>query len=614
VARDALMWRTIWWHTYYLYLPEPMKSGRYTVSVRSINPPFKRQATLDYNDRNTSSKVIKVNQLAYSSRSTRRYAYLGWWAGDAGKIDYAALRTFEVIDEARNRTVHTGHIALRGIDDPMSGEDVYEMDISKLPQGRYHIYIPGLARSDTFTIGGEGLRDLYYHTMRAFFHQRCGQEFRAPWTTFSKPACHVEVAKSGRLVTGPGCIHCLWKNVEPYVVGPNEPVKHFRGGYHDAADFDTFAYHLPATAQTLEAYEMYSSAFTDGDLNIPESGNNKPDVLDEAAWGLLFLIENQNPDGSVPLGRGNECDAFKQNTNGQYPPFGVLPPWRDSTATFAAVAAQFARLIKPYDPQSAQRHVAAARSAYEWSKTNIDRPGDPKKDIPSRKARLSWAACELFAATEEATYNQDIKDLYNDKDRGVQYWWARPLRWWAYLTCNHPEVDEQICAWMRTQIIADADKVLEKMETVAYRHGAGPRTGGWGSMLPALQAQSLLPAYSLTHDQEYLDAASLHADFQLGCNPLSKTFITGMGYRHPNRPEIAWYLYEDPDLSGPTVKGLTMYTLGPPIKSWYPITPPWRSHRDLWGNGAEIWSEFTVHQTIGPTAMLFESLYALEDR
>jgi len=167
---------------------------------------------------------------------------------------------------------------------------------------------------------------------------------------------------------------------------------------------------------------------------------------------------------------------------------------------------------------------------------------------------------------------------------------------------------------MRTQILANADKILEKMETVAYRHGAGPRTGGWGSMLPALPAELLLLAYFLTHQQKYLDAVGLHADFQLGCNPLSKTFITGMGYRHPNRPEIAWYLYEGPDLSGQTVKGLTMYTLGPPIKSWYPVTPPWRSHRDLWGNGAEIWSEFTVHQTIGPTAMLFQCLHALENR
>jgi hypothetical protein len=30
----------------------------------------------------------------------------------------------------------------------------------------------------------------------------------------------------------------------------------------------------------------------------------------------------------------------------------------------------------------------------------------------------------------------------------------------------------------------------------------------------------------------------------------------------------------------------------------------------VWGNGAEIWSESTIHQTIGPTAMMFQVLYA----
>ena len=40
--------------------------------------------------------------------------------------------------------------------------------------------------------------------MRAFFHQRCGQEFREPWTWVKKPACHTACWESGRLVNGGG--------------------------------------------------------------------------------------------------------------------------------------------------------------------------------------------------------------------------------------------------------------------------------------------------------------------------------------------------------------------------------------------------------------------------
>ena len=126
--------------------------------------------------------------------------------------------------------------------------------------------------------------------------------------------------------------------------------------------------------------------------------------------------------------------------------------------------------------------------------------------------------------------------------------------------------------------------------------------------------------------QERLDAACFNADWHLGANPLSKTLLTNMGYRHPRRPEISWFLYEEPerDMSGETVKGIAIYGIGPPLRS-YPAHPGdpakgiaktgwplWRSWRDVWNNFAEIYSEFTVPQTCGPAAMLYATLYAME--
>jgi len=611
VAPGPMAWKVIWWHTYYLYLSRPMAPGHtYTVKVAGIDEPFRREAAISYDDAKTPTKVIKINQVAYSSKSRRRYAYLGWWAGDQGKVDYAAFQRFAAVDGKTGESVLAGDIKLRKAGDELAGEDVYEMDISALPAGTYHIHVPGLGRSETFRVGGEGMRELYYHTMRAFFHQRCGQEFRQPWTWVTKPACHVEVWESGHLVAGPGAIYCLWKRVKPHKPKPGETKRSFRGGYHDAADFDTFAYHLPATAQTLAAFEMSPAAFRDRDLNLPESGNGIPDVLDEAAWGLRFFVENQDANGAVPLGRGNECDAFKQNTGGKMTPYGVLPPARNSTAMFAAVAAQFARLGKPFDAAAAERHLAAARKAYDWAREH-DSDVRGTKQASQRLPTLAWAAAELLAATGEARYNDDYHRRV--KDRSVRYWWAQHLRAWPYLRTDRPGADKAVQASLRAALVAAADKQLETMETVAYRHAAGPRVGGWGSLVPAQQAETLLRAWAVTGQQKYFAAASLHADFQLGCNPMSKTFLTGMGYRHPNRPEISWFLYEGTaEMTGRTVEGLTMYTLGPPLKFWYPPHPAWRSHRDVWGNGAEIWSEFTIHQTIGPTAMMFQALYAAE--
>jgi hypothetical protein len=124
----------------------------------------------------------------------------------------------------------------------------------------------------------------------------------------------------------------------------------------------------------------------------------------------------------------------------------------------------------------------------------------------------------------------------------------------------------------------------------------------------------------LTSKQKYLDGVSLCMDWQLGCNPQSMTYITGMGYRYPCRPQISGFLYKHdatyPGLRGKplyaeTVKGITMYGIGPQLSWYYPAWPTLRSYRQVYG-GAECYNEFTISQCVGPTAMASAFLYAVE--
>jgi endoglucanase len=591
----------IYWHEYYLLLPEPLESGhRYSVAVEGIDEPFVSVRMLEYDDASTTTKAIKVNQVGYSARSERRYAYLGWWAGDMGAVDYSGLRRFEVVDERDGAVALTGDIVPRRAADPLSGEEVHEMDLSPLGPGTYHVRVPGLARSDTFHVGGASLRDLYFHTMRAFFHQRCGQELREPWTWVRKEACHVWCWESGYLVE------------ESYEPGPGEQKRAFRGGYHDAADFDHFTYHLPATAQILTMYEQCPDAFKDGDLNIPEGGNGVPDVLDEANWGLSFYRENQREDGGVPLGRGNGCDAFAQQTGGSRTPFGVLPVRRSSCLEFAATAAQFARVYESFDSGTANAYLDGARRAYEWAAAH--------REGSRRGRRLdAWAAAELFCATGEQRYNDEFKHLFASgaldmRDRVLDQHW--PVYAWPYVRCTRDGADSEIQQRLAAMFVEKGDALLESTERPAYRMGHGGQTYlGWGTGNGGGHyADPCLRAYWLTGRRQYLDAACLNADFQLGCNPLSKCFITGMGIRPPLRPEISWFLYDGRGLDARTVEGITVYGLSEQIAfDWYPSDlPAWRKWRDLWGAGSETCSEFTIPQTIGPAAMLYGSLYAME--
>ena len=141
-----------YWHTYYLQLPSPMKSGQtYSIAVRGLAPGLTGRFTLAYDEQTTITPAIKVNQVAYSSLGRRRDAYLGWWAGDAGKVDFAGLRKFQAIDEKDGQVALQGDLTLRKAGDALSGEDVYQMDLSPLKLGRYHILVPGLGRSDSRT-------------------------------------------------------------------------------------------------------------------------------------------------------------------------------------------------------------------------------------------------------------------------------------------------------------------------------------------------------------------------------------------------------------------------------------------------------------------------------
>ena len=596
------------WHTFYLRLPVPLKSSHnYRVRVARITQEFRSEIGFAYDAGQTTTPAIKVNQVAYSSHATRRYAYLGWWAGSLGKVDYAAYPTFQVVNEASQKIAFAGAISPRQLADPLSGEDVYEMDLAKLAPGQYHIVVPGLGRSDSFGVGGDGLRQLYYQAMRAFFYQRCGQELKKPQADFEHPACHLKAYESGFLVGNPD-----------YQPKPGEAVREFHGGYHDAGDCDVFTYHLRSTAQALVGFEHAAGKLRDGDLNIPESGNKIPDVLDEAEWALAGYLRIQNPDGSVPLGRGNDEDYIRDHyRNKPRPAFGILPPCNTSSTEYAAVAAQFARMIRPFDAKRADIYTASAERALAWALTH---PVNPDKEENEHPAYLfqAWAAAELFETTGKSEYHETFLRLHQEKKTEQVHWslsqW-RPVCTWTYATSHRDGVNTNVQAQLRKWIINSGNDAVKRTDANPYRMGHDGRGLGWGNGNGGGHYGDVcLRAYWLTGEQRYLDAASLNADFLLGANPISQTFMSSVGARYPHQPTLNPSLYEFPNTRGRTAPGITIYGLCDSMPPGYPKeTPRWRRVLDIHGGG-EISSEFTITETVGASAILFNSLWPLELR
>ena len=72
-------------------------------------------------------------------------------------------------------------------------------------------------------------------------------------------------------------------------------------GWYDAGDYNKYIVNSGITAYTLlAAYEQFPNYYNKQVLNIPESGNKVPDLLNEVMWNLQWMLAMQDPnDGGV---------------------------------------------------------------------------------------------------------------------------------------------------------------------------------------------------------------------------------------------------------------------------------------------------------------------------
>lgn len=141
--------------------------------------------------------------------------------------------------------------------------------------------------------------------------------------------------------------------------------------------------------------------------------------------------------------------------------------------------------------------------------------------------------------------------------------------------------------------------------------------------VPETALGAILPrAHYLTGKDEYLRAALAAAQFSAGANPMNMTFTTGLGHEYPRQPlhvdsehagiappdGITMYGMSDPALQSGSVDWAHTWYLG---KSMIPNSRTWptsEAYADL-GNWPAM-TEYTVHQTLGPTSFYWGYLAA----
>lgn len=490
----------------------------------------------------TLDAQIQVNQLGYFPNQPKE-----------AMVVETSSTSFEVIDAESGSTVHNGSL---------SGSTWYEdakqnvrtADFSALTTpGRYFLRVSGEDDSPVFEIRD----DLYYEALRAsvkaFYTNRSSTELLAEHAgIWARPASHPDTS-----------VELHWSTIVP-----NDEIGDTKAspkGWYDAGDFGKYT--VPgavALKDLLAAYERYPGTIGD-QLNIPESNNNRNDILDEAKWKLDWLLTMQDDDDYVyhkltTKGFGPSRMPH-EDTEQRY----FIGRSTQATLDFAAVMAQAGRIWRDDLNNGSQgnTYINAAEAAWDWAVNNpnkfYDQPSDistgPYEDNNSND-EFFWAAAELYVTTGDSKYHDYLVNNKDSVPMHEQGGWSRTENYAYFLIALHPDASgSSLRNTMRSDIKTEADAILTTMAGNPYGIPLSGTDFRWSSNSHiGRKAMILLHAYDITvaegsADSRYLEGAIANMDYIFGKNATNYSFMTGFGSQtptHPHHRQSDADFYEEP--------------------------------------------------------------------
>jgi endoglucanase len=612
----------------YLQVPELINGASYTlVTPYSTN-------SFTFQDSQILCESIKVNQSGYSGLSTARYANLAIWLGTGGSQPISgALPNYTVINEFTGQQVASGTLqpVATAQPDTSSGDYVYRINLSSVPVGGpYRIVVSGYGSSYPFGVGGNFSSRLAYVAFRALYYQRCGCPIVMPYAHANiRPyPCHTNI----------------YDNESPddpstssINVGTSGPRLNVHGGYHDAGDTQKNPDCLEPAMNLMTMYEVFPTVFTtnqfnipatfDADYNITGGYNGVPDILNEACWALMLFTNLEStpnePFGAVADGVASDEEpptwAINWDQDTLVYTTETNSGWESSWAACAFM--NYARLIKPFNPQLASAYANDAEAAYAAA------------SAPTFQHQLYYNVQKYFW-DGDLTASNNIESLawraaaytntYDDEASGFainnsQIWMASEFMTYLIAT-NYPK-DPNLVMQFSNDVIIAANQEMYYVNGDAYPVGWPTNVNPWtqnnytkGPMTSQAEyAYPCLMAWALTGKQQYINAASVLMDYDQGLNPMGKCYMTGLGFNRVNNPHDSESQYaKDQGWGGPQ-PGITIYGPGEDNNSYIPpqipaavSLPREREWMDDVGNYE--WSEFTDYQCEGWPAAVYPVL------
>ncbi|MCF0244255.1 MAG: glycoside hydrolase family 9 protein [Bacteroidaceae bacterium] len=434
---------------------------------------------------------------------------------------------------------------------PFSGEEGYRIDFSSLNvPGEYTLEVN--KTKTKFCIKQDVLEPLCLAAIKAYYYQRAGmpieQRYAGKW---SRPAAHMDMEVK----------------VHPSAATAQRPagtVIPSPKGWYDAGDYNKYIVNSAfAIGQMLNIYPLVEEYVKDLRVNIPESGNYVPDLLNELYYNLEWMLTMQDSDGGVyhKLTTPNFEDFVMpyECKQQRY----VVQKSTCASLDFAACMAMASRIYAPYSkqfPDFSKKALEAAKMAYLWALENptvyynqheLNQKFSPAINTGTygdmdATDEFFWASAELYLTTGDEMYLLEC-DEKKPKSLEVPSWgrvgalgltsWL--MNWNSATKLRKPEVIP-LENYAKAKLVEWADAYVEKTDTTLFLSSFGNKATDfhWASLAEgaATRAILLIQAYSVTKDKKYLLNARRNAEYILGRNPLGYCYVTGFGQNSPMHP------------------------------------------------------------------------------
>ena len=489
---------------------------------------------------------IRINQLGYTPGGVK--------VAVLGSKEQLAINNWQLVDAKTNAIVYSGKADKAfGAYGPFS--QTYRLNFTAFTKtGRYYLQ-SGAAKSPEFEIGNNVYKGAADFCLRYMRQQRSG------FNPYLKDSCHTH---DGYVLYG-----------EKAGIKDSTRID-VSGGWHDASDYLQYSTtSANATYHLLMAYRDFPQVFTDTkQVNGLDGKNGMADVLDEAKWGLDWLLKmhpkddwmfNQIADDRDHMGmRIPKEDSF-YGRGYERPVYFVSgePQQRgkfmNNTTGTSSTAAKFsssfnlgARLFKEKDSAYSRllMEKAASALAYAEKKDGVTQTASVRS--PYIYAEDNWADDMELALVEDFNNRKKYYDdgslrlaLSYAKQEPLTPWMgtdtAKHYQWYPFINIGHyefakafkkypmlPGFNEYHNGWreMANYYKKGIDTVWKKAKSNAFYRGI-PFIWCSNNLTTSFAIQCYWYR-QLTGDKTFSELEQANFDWLFGCNPWGTSMVYGL--------------------------------------------------------------------------------------